>query len=246
MKSYYEFHELAYKNIEKNNFVGWGNKKTIAELSDVKTLNFLRESVAAYFKTAFEKSSLDLGCGTGATAFELSKLGFSVTGVDISATAIKLANALSAEQKMSIDFKVHDILDLELLNKKFDLIYDSHCLHCIVFDEDRLKVLSGAKKILNPDGIFILDTMISTDGFDPAKDIKNLKYDTEGILWHKTDQPEVAGVQNEDGQFWCPQRRFYSVDKILSEVKEAGLEVLSQHLDHQGDGLPDMLRLILK
>ncbi len=246
MKSYYEFHELAYQNIEKNNFVGWGNKKSIEDLSDQKTLNFLRESVATYFKSTHAKTALDLGCGTGSTAFELSKLGFSVVGVDISETAIKMANRLSAQQNMNIDFKVHDILRLESLNQNFDFVYDSHCLHCIVFEDDRFKVLSGAKKILNNDGIFILDTMVKTNGIDPANDIKNLRYDADGILWHKVEKFDSSGVINVDGVFWCPQRRFYSEDKILSEVKKAGLEIVSKFLDRQGDGLPNMLRLILK
>ena len=126
-KPYYHQHENAYQEIKSKGYVGWGNAKSLAELGDEKTNEYLQATAAKYFPRAQEKSALDVGCGTGTTAFHMARLGFDVTGVDLSATAIDMGRTLAKEQNLDIEFVTGDVLDLEALGKKFDLIYDSHC-----------------------------------------------------------------------------------------------------------------------
>ena len=245
MKSYYHQHELAYEQIKTNGFVGWGNARTIAELGDAKTTDYLTTMVSKYFGSCQEKTALDVGCGTGTTAFTLRKLGFEVQAVDISNTAIEMGRELATQQNLDINFVVGDVLKLEELNKKFDLIYDSHCLHCIVLNEDRTRVLAGVKNSLASGGIFILDTMIMSDEkYDMIKHFGPLRFDEDYILWHKTKPSEARGVIEIKGQHWCAQRRIYPADKIISEVNVAGFKILAKQVDHQFEK-PSMLRLVL-
>ncbi|MBC7538558.1 MAG: class I SAM-dependent methyltransferase [Bacteriovorax sp.] len=245
MKSYYHAHESAYKIIKEKGHVGWGNIKTLEELNSSETHDFLKQSIYKWSKNPNGKYALDLGCGTGTTAFTLSQLGFNVTGIDISETAIELANELAKAQKLNIRFKVYDLLLLNQLEEKFDIVYDSHCLHCIVFEDDRKLVLDGVKKILNTDGIFILDTMVlgvdtvATGGTD------TLRFDNDHILWHKTNSNNYLGIIEIDGQKWCAQRRIYPPTKVMEEIIEAGFKVLSESLDKQKATDPWMLRLVL-
>ncbi len=148
MKSYYDSHELAYQQIKKNGYLGWGNAKSLNELSDLATLKYLELTALRYFPEAKNKTALDLGCGTGPTTFVLSRLGFDVVGIDISVTAIAMAKDLALQLDLLIDFRVQDLLEIKDLNKSFDLVYDSHCLHCIVLEEDRKKVFTGIKNCL--------------------------------------------------------------------------------------------------
>jgi 2-polyprenyl-3-methyl-5-hydroxy-6-metoxy-1,4-benzoquinol methylase len=245
MKSYYHAHETAYQEIKTKGGIGWGGAKTLSELGDEVTNQYLKSIVPRYFADTKGKKALDLGCGSGTTAFTLSKLGFTVSGIDISETAIAMAKNLSTQQDLKINFIDGDILQLEKINEKFDVIYDSHCLHCIVFDEDRTKVLAEVKKSLAPKGIFILDTMVANKDFDPAGGAETLRFDENYILWHKTNKDNYRGIVSVDGQYWCAQRRIYPAEKVMQEVESAGFRILSNQTDIYAETSSAMLRLIL-
>jgi 2-polyprenyl-3-methyl-5-hydroxy-6-metoxy-1,4-benzoquinol methylase len=245
MKSYYYAHESAYKRIKEKGYVGWDNAKTLEELGDPKTQDYLKSSIAKWLGHPMGKKALDLGCGTGSSAFMIARHGLLVTGIDISETAISMANELGLKQNLQINFLVGDVLSLDQLDEKFDLIYDSHCFHCIVFDEDRRKVLMAVKNSLNKEGIFILDTMAMSESYDPIDSMETLRFDNEYILWHKISHSNYRGIVEVNGQKWCAQRRVYPSHKIIDEVNQAGFKILSKSIEPQGDGWPLMLRLIL-
>ena len=93
---------------------------------------------------------LDLGTGPGTQANELSKMGFTVTGSDISAEAVKNAQKLNE----NIRFLQDDILKSKM-NKQFDYILDRGCFHTI--DEDkRFIYLAQIEKLLNKEGLLFL------------------------------------------------------------------------------------------
>lgn len=245
MKSYYHAHESAYRQIKAKGFVGWGNAKTLAELGDEKTNEYLRQKIEKYFSKVIGKSALDLGCGTGTTAFILAKHGLDTTGIDISQTAIEMGRDLARQQNLEIQFVAGDVLDLKSLNRKFDFIYDSHFLHCIVLEEDRKKVFDEIKSILKAGGIFILDTMVLPNTeIDPATMFDTLRFDQDFILWHKTKPSTDRGIVEVDGQHWCAQRRIYPVEKVINEIKNAGFEILEQQINEQNNE-PSMLRMVL-
>ena len=64
---------------------------------------------------------LDLGCGTGRHSIELSKRGYTVTGVDLSKSLIDRAIERSIEEGVEVDFKVGDARTIEFENE-FDLV----------------------------------------------------------------------------------------------------------------------------
>lgn len=245
MKSYYHAHETAYQEIKARGGVGWGGAKTLTELGDEVTNQYLQSLIPDWISGPHEKKALDLGCGSGTTAFILAKLGFNVTGVDISETAIAMAKDLSVQQNLQINFVVGDVLRLGEMNEKFNLIYDSHCLHCIVFDEDRMTVLDQVRKSLVSKGIFVLDTMVASKDFNPANGTETLRFDEDYILWHKINKNNYRGVLEVDGQFWCAQRRIYPAEKIVQEVESVGFKILSNKTDVYSETSSAMLRLIL-
>ena len=71
----------------------------------------------------FNKSSriLDVGCGTGRHSIELSKRGYSVTGIDLSDSLLAKAREKADRQDLKIDFLKYDARNLPFRNE-YDLV----------------------------------------------------------------------------------------------------------------------------
>jgi len=95
-------------------------------------------------------TTIDLGCGAGTYAIWLAGLGFDVTGVDSSKTAIGIAEKNAREKGVRCRFIVADLLgDLHEVTGTFDFAFDWELLHHI-FPEDRETYIKNVYKILNP------------------------------------------------------------------------------------------------
>jgi len=95
--------------------------------------------------------ALDLGCGPGRNAIALAQAGFTVDAVDLSATAIDWAAERAAEAGVEINFRRGDAFTLDL--GRYDLIYDSGCLHHLP-PHRRISYLALLDRALLPGGHF--------------------------------------------------------------------------------------------
>jgi SAM-dependent methyltransferase len=99
--------------------------------------------------------TIDLGCGTGNYAIYLASIGFEVTGIDISPTAIKIAKENAKKKGVKCNFLVTDVLgNLDDIKETFDFAYDWELLHHI-FPEQRKKYVENVYRILNPRGKYL-------------------------------------------------------------------------------------------
>lgn len=73
--------------------------------------------------------ALDLGCGPGRNAVHLASLGFEVDAVDLSPLAVTWGEERAHEAGVHVRFHCADIFSAELPPGRYDLIYDSGCLH---------------------------------------------------------------------------------------------------------------------
>jgi 2-polyprenyl-3-methyl-5-hydroxy-6-metoxy-1,4-benzoquinol methylase len=64
---------------------------------------------------------LDIGCGTGRHSIELSKRGYTVTGIDLSESQLKQARFKASRQNLEIDFRKQDARNLNYLDE-FELV----------------------------------------------------------------------------------------------------------------------------
>lgn len=72
---------------------------------------------------------IDLGCGTGREAIYLATQGFDVIGVDISPTAIGMAEKAATDQGVAVRFIVDDLTAMSKVEGPFDLIVDYGALN---------------------------------------------------------------------------------------------------------------------
>jgi SAM-dependent methyltransferase len=99
--------------------------------------------------------TIDLGCGTGNYSIYLASVGFDVTGIDISPTAIKIAQENAKKKRVKCNFFVANVLgNLSELTERFDFAYDWELLHHIFPDKRRIYI-KNVHRILNPEGKYL-------------------------------------------------------------------------------------------
>jgi SAM-dependent methyltransferase len=99
--------------------------------------------------------TIDLGCGAGNYAIYLAGLGFDVTGVDSSPTAIRFAREKAEKLGVACSFVVADLLgDLHEVQEKFDFGYDYELLHHFM-PEGRETYAKNVASLLNPGAMYL-------------------------------------------------------------------------------------------
>ena len=94
---------------------------------------------------------LDVGCGTGEHAIMAADLGLTTVGVDLSPTAIELAEAKARDRGVAVRFVVADALDLPALGERFDTALDCGFFH-VLDDEARVTFATGLRTVMSPGG----------------------------------------------------------------------------------------------
>ena len=103
---------------------------------------------------------LDVGCGTGRHSIELTKRGYSVTGIDLSETQLKKAMEKAENDNLKIDFRQQDARKLTFENE-----FDIAIMLCeggfplMETDEMNFEILKSVTKSLNKQGKFFFTTL---------------------------------------------------------------------------------------
>jgi SAM-dependent methyltransferase len=97
---------------------------------------------------------LDLGCGTGACAWYMAREGFRVSALDIAPTAIAIAQARFAEDRLDGEFRVGDISALPWGDETFDGVVDSCAMCCMTLPRMQ-QVVGEVRRVLRPGGWFL-------------------------------------------------------------------------------------------
>jgi len=103
---------------------------------------------------------LDVGCGTGRHAIELSKRGYAVTGIDFSEAQLARAREKAERDHLRIDFQKLDARELPFGNE-----FDVAIMLCeggfplMETDEMNFEILKCVTKALKGEGKFIFTTL---------------------------------------------------------------------------------------
>ena len=158
----------------------------------------------------FDKSLkiLDVGCGTGRHAIELTKRGYNVTGIDLSESQLKRAKEKATAAGLSIDFQQQDARNLS-----FDGKFDVAIMLCeggfslMETDEMNYEILKNVTKSLKPQAKFIFTTL---NGLFP--------------LYHSMDEFYESAI--EEGNSQCRDNKFdfmtFRVQDIVDFEDDSG------------------------
>ncbi len=103
---------------------------------------------------------LDIGCGTGRHSIELSKRGYSITGIDLSASQLHRAKEKAKTLNLKIEFRMHDARNLPFAGE-FDLaiMLCEGGFSLMETDEMNFEILKNATKALKDKGKLIFTTL---------------------------------------------------------------------------------------
>jgi ubiquinone/menaquinone biosynthesis C-methylase UbiE len=127
--------------------------------------------------------ALDFGCGTGRSTRFLQKLGFTTTGVDISAEMVKFA--LQHDPKGNYQL-IEDGNFQSLPEAGFDLVQSAFTFDNISGLERRIKMFCGLGKLLDYNGVLV--NIVSTPEI----------YTNEWVTFSTRDFPANKGAQSGD------------------------------------------------
>jgi len=103
---------------------------------------------------------IDIGCGTGRHAIELTKRGYSVTGIDLSESQLKRAQEKAGQENLKIEFLKHDARNLPSENR-----FDVAIMLCeggfslMETDAMNFEILKNVAKSLKSPAKFIFTTL---------------------------------------------------------------------------------------
>lgn len=100
---------------------------------------------------------LEIGCGPGANVWFLAREGFTVTGLDGSAAAVKICAERMAEEGLKAEVLTGDAFDLPFDDGAFDCVIDVECLSTNVYD-DAKKMIAEAHRVSAPGGVMFSQT----------------------------------------------------------------------------------------
>ncbi len=102
---------------------------------------------------------LDLGCGAGRLAIELSAKGYAVTGVDRSPAMLKVARRNADERQVELRLLRSRLSELKVTGR-FDAAYSVQDPFNYLLEEDELSSsLTRLRSLLRPGGVLVVDIM---------------------------------------------------------------------------------------
>ena len=141
----------------------WWNKSgpfsALHKMSNAR-IEFIKISATRILNHLNGIKCLDVGCGGGILSERLARLGATVTGIDASENAIKIANEHSIKSRLKINYRCMSTGDLLNSNKKFlnnfDLVIASEVIEHV---NNRNLFLSDISNLCRSGGIIIFTTI---------------------------------------------------------------------------------------
>ena len=99
---------------------------------------------------------LDIGCGGGLLAEPMAQLGASVTGIDVTDSAIVAAKAHAKTMGLSINYQTTAAEELAASGVAFDVIYASEVIEHVI---DRPLFVDAIARMLAPNGVVVITTI---------------------------------------------------------------------------------------
>jgi ubiquinone/menaquinone biosynthesis C-methylase UbiE len=116
-----------------------------------------------FLTAAGSRTVLDVGCGSGADAVSLARLGWRVTAMDYSAVALARARAKAGAAGVGVDFGQGDMaLPFPFADQEFDAVMSNVALH-MFDDQTTRRIIGEMHRVLRPAGLLLLHVNSTAD-----------------------------------------------------------------------------------
>ena len=158
---------------------------------------------------------LEIGCGSCANLWMISREGFDAYGIDLSAQAIELGKMMLERWNAKATLAVGSMTELPYDAGFFDVVCDVYSSNCLA-EQDYVRCLSEVHRVLKPGGLFF--SYIPSAASDAFKDHAPSK---------KLDEWTLDGILRPTAPFTGNTYpfRFTTAEHSRELFDEAGLEV---------------------
>lgn len=177
---------------------------------------------------------LELGCGTGRVSIELAKAGYSVTGLDLSVSMLKIFKDKMKKLPKEICEKIN-LINSNMaeyhIDEKFSLIIAPfRAFQSLTNDNDIRNCLKCIKNHLDKSGIFIINV------FRPSKVLDESWCSGENVQWECDDwilSEEELHVVKKDCRERIDAKNQIIYPKFIYEItdKKGNMEKYIEHLE---------------
>lgn len=220
-------------------FVDWFNTDEYLEVykhrnetEAEKHINFILSNVSLEPGA----SILDLACGAGRHSILLSKMGYDVTGVDLSDRLLEEAKRIAHSENLKISFIKSDIRDFYTHNK-FDLVLNLFTsFGYFETDDENFSVFVKAYNFLKERGFFVLDYFnkdyLEKNLIDYSEE-QNDKFNLIQKRKIQNDRVVKEIIINKNGSFrtFIESVKLYDSNYLQSKLKEIGFEIINMFGD---------------
>ena len=201
--------------------------------NEVEAQGFM-DNITHYLNMPENGTILDLACGKGRHSIYLNKLGYQVTGVDLSENSIAIANQSS---NATLQFKTHDMR--EQLNENFDGVFNLFTSFGY-FDthEDNLKTLKAIKESINEYGFGVID-FFNTDYIienlvaEETKEIDGITFNIKRTVENNKIIKEIRFSDNGETYFFTEKVAAFTLTDFEAMMEEAGIYLLEIFGDYK-------------
>ena len=186
-------------------------------------------------------SILDLGCGRGRHAIQLSQKGYKVTGVDLSKRAIEKARAKAQSLQLeNVRFEVRDMR--RPLPQTFDAVFNLFTTFgYFQTDAENAGVFDSVVQMLKPGGLYVFDFLNavkvrrsvqpSDDGTFQGIHYKIRRYIEDNAV-HKRIQ--FSGPDIEGEKEYTERVKLYELPWLKNQMSKRGLNIDHIRGDYRG------------
>tara|TARA_A100001011_G_scaffold400752_1_gene518374 strand:+ start:2571 stop:3320 length:750 start_codon:yes stop_codon:yes gene_type:complete len=199
--------------------------------------NYIHEKIQEYKSNS--KSILELGCGTGKHAINLTKFGYEILGIEKSESMLK-----KTTNRKNLEFQQGDIREIKLKDKFDCVISLFHVMSYQITNKSLISVFKTAFNHLKEEGLFLFDFWFGPAVIHQKPMVRTKTISTKNNTIFRIASPELLLDRNQVNVKYTyhdfdhgtknfriinelHQMRYFSIPELEFIANETGFKVLN-------------------